>query len=100
LSFEPRGDAVRQSLGDLALGHDRPVFNGAGVDEVDRIAVAAKGAGSGRDIIGEYPIAALAIKLGACILDYIVRLRRKPDDECRPIVPVLRDAGQNVGILG
>src|SRR5205807_9641988 len=62
--------------------------------------VAAEGAGSWRDIIGENPVAALAFQLEAGVLDDLVGLRREADDESRAIVAALRDAGEYIRVLG
>ena len=92
-------DPLGQSRGDLALCHDRPIFDTVSIDQVDFIAVAAESSGSRRDIIGEYPIAALTLTLEAGIVDDIVRLRRKTNDEGRPVVAALRDTRENVRVL-
>src|SRR5262245_51691058 len=47
------GNSCGKPGGDLALGHNRPVLDPVGVDQVDRVAVAAEGARSRRDVVGK-----------------------------------------------
>src|SRR5207248_9091652 len=92
-------DAFDEPCSNLALGHDRPVLDTTLVNQMDRVVVAAKGTGSYRDIVGEDPIAALALPLEPGVVDDIIGLGRKPDNERRPVVAVLSDAGEDVGVL-
>ena len=85
-----RGDPLGEPGGDLALGHHRPVLDPVGVDQVDRVAVAAEGAGAGRHVVGEDPVAALALPLGAGVGDDVLGLGGKADDQRRPVVAALR----------
>ncbi len=62
--------------------------------------VAAEGAGAGRHVVGEDPVATLAGALGAGVGDDVVGLGGKADDQGRPVVGALRDAGEDVGVLG
>src|SRR5262252_3792630 len=67
---------------------------------MDRIAVTAESASPRGYIVGQYPVAALALKLAAGVADDVVRLRRKADDENGPVVAALCDAGEDIGVLG
>src|SRR2546430_3055132 len=49
-------DALGEPLGDLMLGHRRPILDRVAVHEMDGVPVAAKGAGAGRHVIGEDPV--------------------------------------------
>src|SRR4249920_2524844 len=68
------GDALGEAGGNLVLGHQWPVLDRVAVDQVDPVAVAAKGAGAGRHVVGEDPVAALARALRAGIGDDILGL--------------------------
>src|SRR5690348_17262602 len=100
LTPEGSGYSVGQPSGHLSLCHNGPVFHPRRLHQMDRVAVAPEGAGSGRDIICENPVAALAFELEAGVLDHVVGLRRKADNESRPIIAALRDARQDVWVLG
>src|SRR5215471_20094308 len=97
---ERSGYAVGQPRGDFAFCHNRPVFHTRRIHQVDRVAVTAKGAGSEGNIVGENPVAVLASQLHARVLDDIVGLCRKTDDESGPIIAALRDARQDIWVLG
>ena len=93
------GDPLGEAGGDLALGHDRPVLDPVGVDEVDRVAVAAEGAGAGRHVVGEDPVAALARALGARVGDDVVGLGGKADDQAGRSLARRAIRGEDVGVL-
>src|SRR3546814_15836653 len=61
--------------------------------------VAAKGSRARRHVVGENPVAALAIELEARMLDHLFGLRGKADDEARALAPGLRQLGQDVRVL-
>src|SRR6185436_19223541 len=56
---EPRRDPIRQPVGNGLLAEPRPILNALGRDEVHGVLGSAEGAGRGRDIVGEDPVAAL-----------------------------------------
>jgi len=93
-------DPLGEPCGDFVFGHHRPILEPVGIDQMDRVAVAAEGVRPRRHIVGEDPVAAFAKTLAAGVLDHIVGLRRKADDEGRPIVAALSDAGEDVRVFG
>src|SRR5205809_673172 len=76
----------REALGDLTLGHRRPILDRIAVHEMDGVPLTAKGAAAGRHVIGEDPVAALALTLRPGVGDQILGLGGKADDERRPVV--------------
>src|SRR5580658_3628421 len=93
-------DALGEAGGNFVLGHDRPVLNAFAVYQVDRVLVAAEGAGPGRDVVGENPIAALADALGPRVCDDVVGLGGKADDQRRPVVGALCDMRKDIRVFG
>src|SRR6185503_595644 len=49
----PAADPVGQPHRDLILGQGRPFLDALGRDQVHRVALAAEGAGRGRDVVGD-----------------------------------------------
>src|SRR5215472_19305928 len=81
-----RGDALGEAFGEFALCHRRPILDRVGIHEVNRVAVAAEGAGAGRNVVGEDPVAALALALRARVGDDVLGLGGKADNELRAVV--------------
>ena len=54
---------------------------------------------SGRDVVGDDPVAALARELGLGVRDDVLGLGRKADDQARPLGLAMRDGRQDVGVL-
>ena len=77
----------------------RPGLDALARDQVHRVAVAPHNAGRRRDIVGDDPVAALALALGAGICDHMLGLRGKADDEARPLRFALGDGRENVGVF-
>ena len=97
---ERSGYAVGQARGDFAFCHNRPVFHARRIHQVDRVAVTAKRTAAGRDIVCQDPVAAFAQALLAGILDDVLGLRSKADDEAGTIAAAPGDRRENVGVLG
>src|SRR3546814_18718003 len=81
VASEGGGDLPAEPLGHLGLGHLRPVVDAFGGNELYAVAVAAKGIRARRHVVGENPVAALAIELEARMLDPLFGLRRKAEAE-------------------
>src|SRR3546814_5058930 len=79
VASEGGGDLPAEPLGHLGLGHLRPVVDAFGGNELYAVAVAAKGSRARRHVVGENPVAALAIELEARMLDHLFGLRGKAD---------------------
>src|SRR5256886_8013593 len=92
-------DAFGEPLGDLMLGHRRPILDRVAVHEMDRVPVAAKGAGAGRHVIGEDPVAALALALRTSIRDDILGLGGKADNQPRPVVAASGDRREDAWVF-
>src|SRR5260221_12082039 len=95
-----RADALGQALGDVLLRQRRPILDAAGLDEVDGVAVSAERPARRRDVVGEYPIAALARQLLARVAHDLLGLGGKADDEGGSAIARLTQRLQDVGILG
>src|SRR5438270_13257757 len=95
-----RADAAGQSLGDIALGEDGPILDPRGIDEMDRVAVAAERAARRRDVVGEDPVAALARQLLAGMAHDVGGLGGEADDEARPAITGLAQRLEDVRVLG
>src|SRR5690348_10023248 len=91
-------DALGEPFGDLALGHRRPILDRIAVHEMDCVPLAPKGAGAGRHVIGEDPVAALALALRAGVGDDILGLGGKADDEARAVVAAPGDRRKDVWV--
>src|SRR5689334_11181102 len=89
-------DALGEPLGDLTLGHRRPILDRIAVHDVNRVSLAAEGAGSRRHVIGEDPVAALALALRAGVGDDILGFGGKADDEPRAVVAASGDRREDV----
>ena len=61
--------------------------------------IAAHRAGSGPDVIGDDPVGTFGAAFGNRIVDQILGLGGKADDEARPLAARLGEGGQNVRIL-
>src|SRR5258708_2077089 len=94
-----RADALRQTLGDVAFGERGPILDARGLDEVDRVAVAAERAARWRDIVGEDPVAALARQLLAGVAHDVGGLGREADDETRPAIAACAQRLEDVRVL-
>ena len=68
-------------------------------DEMDLRVVAAHGAGPRPDVVGDDPVGSLGAALGGGVLDQVLGLGGKADDEARPLGAGLGDGRQNVGVL-
>ena len=64
------------------------------------VAVAAHDTALGRDVVGEDPIAPFACELGFGVLDDVVGLGRKANNEVRSSFRVVRHCREDVGIFG
>ena len=80
------GDPRGKPFGDLALRQSRPVLDAGRVDDMHDIGVAAEYAGSGRDVVGDDPVAAFARQFLARPRDQILGLGGEPDNEARPAI--------------
>src|SRR5437762_14365617 len=86
LRYERGGNAFAEPVRNLALGHRRPILDRVAIDQVHRVALTAEGAGAGRHVVGDDPVAALALALGTGVGDDVLGLGSETDDQRRPIV--------------
>src|SRR3954471_22223992 len=89
MSGQGIGDPFGEAAGYVGLGGARPVFGPVRGDEMDLIVLAAHSAG---DVVGDDPVAALAVALRFRGGDDLVRLRGEADEEARAL-GVAREAG-------
>src|SRR5438067_7421462 len=99
IRHERRGDALGEPVGNLALSHRRPILDGVAIDQMHGVPLAAEGAGARRYVVGDNPVAALALALGTGVGDDVLGLRGETDDEGRPVVAAPGDAGKDVRVL-
>src|SRR5690606_28155117 len=91
---DPGGQTPR----DRVLAQTRPAFGAFGGDEGNGVFAAAHDPGSGADVIGDDPVAALLLTLPRGIGDDVVGLGGKADNQTRAILCAAGDAGKDVGV--
>ena len=92
------GGACQQAGGHLVLAHRRPVFNTLVGNQMDLRVVAAHGARARPDVIGDDPVRSFSPALGVRVLNQILGLGGKADDEARARAPGFESVGENVRV--
>jgi hypothetical protein len=89
---------VHKAVGDRLFREHRPAFDAAGGDEMHLIVLAAEHAGAGRHVVGDDPVAALALQFGARVIEQLFGFGGKADDEARAFL-AMGQRRENIGIL-
>ncbi len=91
-------EALDDRLGDLLLGQAVELDLVMGAHERHAVGVRPKRGVCAGDVVCDDEVAALARELLAGVLEHVVRLGGKADDDA--VSPALGERGENVGVLG
>src|SRR5690606_21599090 len=91
--------SLRKQACDGALALLGPILDRLAGDQENPVVVAAEGGGTGADIIGQDPVTALFVELRAAVLDDMLGLRGKADDQRRSVFGQTTDCCQNVRVF-
>jgi hypothetical protein len=94
-----RGEALHQALGHLLLAHLGPALDAVAGDEMDGVARPPHDLRRRADVVGDDEIAGFPGELGLGVLDEVLGLRGKADDDVGP-VGAGGDGLEDVGVLG
>ena len=98
MAASARRRAGKEARRHLVLAQRRPILDARSGDEMDLRPVAAHRAGARRNVVGDDPVGALGAALLARVLDQVLRLGGKADDEARALRPGLCERREDVGI--